>query len=256
MTFKGELNSNILFSIITVCYNADEVLKDTIRSVIDQNCNQFEYIIIDGGSTDNSLEIINKFKDKIDSFTSEPDRGIYDAMNKGLKLAKGHFVNFLNAGDRFVSKTILSEIGQQININKVKIISGDFILTNSYNNNERIIQTRKITHDNLKKDFYSCHQSIFINRKIAMQYDISYKIKADYKWVINALNNTNESCVYKFNEPIVYYSKQGFSHRFFFKNIIELIRLHYEFYGPLQVLKNAHIYIYRFTRSIKDYFKG
>lgn len=256
MTFKSQLNNNALFSVITVCYNAGEVLEDTIRSVIDQNCNQIEYIIIDGGSTDDSLEIINKYKDKIDCFKSEPDQGIYDAMNKGLRLAKGQFINFLNAGDRFVSKTILSEIGRQININKVKIISGDFILTDNYNHKERVIRTRRITHENLKKDFYSCHQSIFINKEVAMQYDISYKIKADYKWVINALNNTDESCVYKFNEPIVYYSKQGFSHRFFFKNIIELIRLHYEFYGPLQVFKNSPIYIYRFSRSLKDYLKG
>ena len=245
----------MLFSILTVCYNAREVIEDTILSVVNQNFDQIEYIIIDGGSTDGSLEIIKKYKDKIDIFISEDDKGIYDAMNKGLRLANGQFVNFLNAGDSFVSKNILVDIAYQINKNKPQIISGDFILVNDFNKKQRIIHTKKITLKNLKKDFYTCHQSIFIDKKIAQDYDTSYEIKADYKWVICALSNTTENSVYKFNEPIVYYSKEGFSNHFFLKNLRELIRLHYEFFGAFQVIKNIHIYIYRFSRSIKDYLK-
>lgn len=246
----------MLFSIITVCYNAREVIEDTILSVVNQNFDQIEYIIIDGGSTDGSLEIIRKYKDKIDIFVSEDDQGIYDAMNKGLRLANGQFVNFLNAGDSFVSNTILADIAYQINKNKAQIISGDFILVNDFNKKQRIIHTKKITLKNLKKDFHACHQSIFINRKITQDYDTSYEIKADYKWVISALSNTTENSVYKFNEPIVYYSKEGFSNQYFLKNLKELIRLHYEFFGAFQVIKNIHIYIYRLSRSIKDFLKN
>lgn len=246
------MKKEIIFSIITVCYNAEDVLEDTILSVINQNFRHFQYIIIDGNSSDGSLRIIQKYKDKIDDFIREPDAGIYDAMNKGLSLAKGQFVNFLNAGDRFILNTTLNEIANSININETKIISGDFVLIDDSNSKQRLIKTRDIAFKNLRKDFYACHQSIFIDRKIANKYDVSYKIKADYKWVIEALYQTTNQQVLKLDIPIVLYSKEGFSNNLFIKNLQELIRIHYEFFGIQQVIKNLHIYTYRLLRSFKD----
>lgn len=242
----------VLFTVITVCYNAEDVLEDTILSVVNQKFDQFEYILIDGNSIDKSLEIINKYKDKIDYYVSEPDLGIYDAMNKGLRLAQGQFINFLNAGDRFVSSNILNEIFNNISIDKTKIISGDFIIINNQGGERREIETKKISFNNLKKDFYACHQSIFINRNIAKYYDLTYQIKADYKWVLEALLSTSDDEVVKLDIPIVFYLKEGFSNEYFIKNLTELIRLHKEYFGYSQVIKNAHIYVYRFLRSVKD----
>ena len=87
------------FSIITVTYNAGKVLEDTIQSVIFQTYRNVEYIIVDGGSTDHTLEVANKYSDRISKIISEPDKGLYDAMNKGIRLATGDYLCFLNAGD-------------------------------------------------------------------------------------------------------------------------------------------------------------
>ena len=87
------------FSIITVTYNAEKVLEDTIQSIVTQSYKNVEYIIVDGGSTDGTLTIVNKYKEHIHTIVSEPDKGLYDAMNKGIKLATGDYLCFLNAGD-------------------------------------------------------------------------------------------------------------------------------------------------------------
>lgn len=103
-----EYNNKI--TIITVCYNALSDLEMTINSVINQTYKDIEYIIIDGGSTDGSLDIIYKYKRYISKWISEPDNGIYDAMNKGIGLATGKWINFMNAGDTFVNSKVLESI--------------------------------------------------------------------------------------------------------------------------------------------------
>ena len=113
--------NKLKFTIITVSYNAESCIEGTIKSVLIQSYKNIEYIIIDGGSTDNTLKIINKYKKEIDIIVSEPDQGIYDAMNKGLNLAKGHFVNFLNAGDTFYNNEVLSLVSKYSS-NRIKII--------------------------------------------------------------------------------------------------------------------------------------
>ena len=90
------------FSIITVTYNAAKVLEDTIQSIVTQTYKNLEYIIVDGGSTDETLDIIHKYQEHITTVISEPDQGLYDAMNKGIKLATGDYLCFLNAGTRMI----------------------------------------------------------------------------------------------------------------------------------------------------------
>ena len=97
-------------SVVTVCYNAVNDIEKTILSVINQTYPNLEYLIIDGGSTDGTMDIVNKYKDKIDVIVSEPDKGIYDAMNKGIDRATGEWINFMNAGDCFANSKIISEV--------------------------------------------------------------------------------------------------------------------------------------------------
>lgn len=97
-------------SIITVCYNAEKEIERTIKSVVSQTYTDKEYVIIDGASKDGTLNIINKYKDNIQKVVSEPDKGIYDAMNKGIKAATGEWIIMMNAGDVFASDTVLEEI--------------------------------------------------------------------------------------------------------------------------------------------------
>ena len=103
-------NNQPLLSIITVVLNNKEFLEHTIKSIIEQNFEDYEYIIIDGGSTDGTLQLIKDYESKIDIWISEPDNGIYSAMNKGISLANGTWLNFMNAGDKFVSQSTLSSI--------------------------------------------------------------------------------------------------------------------------------------------------
>ena len=244
--------NKLKFTIITVCYNAEDCIEETIKSVLHQTLKNIQYIIIDGASTDNTLKIINKYKGDIDVLVSEPDQGIYDAMNKGLNLANGQFLNFLNAGDTFSNKNTLSIVNENIK-NETKIISGDFNLI-STNNKSSIIKTKKITWKYFKKDFYACHQAIFIHYSIVSFYDVNYKIKADYKWVLDALSKTEEASVVKIHQPLVNYDANGFSSQNSFNNLNELIRLHKNYFGRIQILLNLDVYVFRILRDLKSRF--
>ena len=101
------------FTIVTVCFNCEQLIERTIQSVLSQNPDLFEYIIIDGKSKDRTLDVINQYRDRIDKVVSEPDKGIYDAMNKGIALATGKYINFMNAGDYFVDSHVLENVSNK-----------------------------------------------------------------------------------------------------------------------------------------------
>lgn len=111
-------------TVVTVCFNAESVLEQTILSVLNQTYKDIEYLIIDGGSKDGTLGIIKKYSDKV-KWISEPDKGIYDAMNKGVKMASGEWINFMNAGDRFASNDVLEKIFAKDYPDEVKFLYSD-----------------------------------------------------------------------------------------------------------------------------------
>lgn len=156
-------------SVITVCYNCKNDIEPTILSVIGQTYLNIEYIIIDGGSTDGTLEIINKYMDKINVLISESDQGIFDAMNKGLKHATGTWVNFMNAGDKFYdTETVKKVLGHGTYLN-VGVVYGSKIT------NGEIFHPAKLS--SLKYGgIMACHQSIFYNREVC-GYQLYYKTK-------------------------------------------------------------------------------
>lgn len=117
-------------SIITVCYNAENEIIRTIESVLKQTFSDFEYIIVDGSSTDSTLNIVNNYKSSIQQIISEPDKGIYDAMNKGIKMANGEWVIMMNAGDQFASNTILDEIFSSDIPNSIDFVYSDVFVKN------------------------------------------------------------------------------------------------------------------------------
>lgn len=183
------MNKNL--SIITICYNNEDVEK-TCKSILEQSFQDFEWIVIDGGSKQDILDIFDKYKNRIDIFVSEKDNGIYDACNKGLKLASGKYISFLNAGDYYFYNDVLKDIF----FNKTRtagILYGNenFVFENSLKNYIKPMP-QILTKEFL---FYSTirHQSSFIRRDLFEKYglyDESYKVAGDYdKWFVFLKNN-------------------------------------------------------------------
>lgn len=174
-------------SIITIVYNNVRDIEHTILSVINQTYSAIEYIIIDGASTDGTLDIIHKYRGSIDILISEKDNGIYDAMNKGLSKATGDYVLFLNSGDELYDNHTIQTIVEKGN--GADIIFGE---TKLVDEQRKIIGDRRHkapAHFDWKSFQYGmnvCHQAIYVKREIAEPYDLKYKLSADVDWVIRA----------------------------------------------------------------------
>lgn len=170
------------FTIITVTYNCAEILEETIQSVLGQDYPDVEYIIIDGGSTDSTMDIVNRYRDRLAKVVSEPDRGIYDAMNKGIALATGDYINFMNAGDRFASTSILSEVEKALFESEIGILYGN---TQTVADEGQTVVTHKPSPlYQMKRHGVFCHQSAFIRADYHKRnpFDISFKSMADYNF--------------------------------------------------------------------------
>lgn len=182
-------------SIITVNYNDAEGLERTIQSVVSQTFRDFEFIIIDGGSTDGSVGVIKKYESHIDYCVSEPDGGIYPGMNKGLRQAKGEYVNFMNGGDCYYSADVLEKIF-------TLDTSADIITGTHSENGVRNVGRGGVTMLDLYK-WAIDHQASFIRRDVALRhpYDEKYKIVSDWKFFIEALIFDN--CSFYYTDTIV-----------------------------------------------------
>lgn len=200
-----------LVSIITVSYNAVSTIEATINSIINQTYINIEYIIIDGGSNDGTIDIIKKYANKISYWTSEPDKGIYDAMNKGIQIAKGEWINFMNCGDSFYNSSVINDIF-------TKEISSDVIYGNTLlllKNGNYIVGPKELKIMKKQLPFY--HQSSFVKRKLMNKYlfDIKYKICADYNffhqiWENNYTFNYQNIIISNYN--LLIYSLSNNSH--------------------------------------------
>lgn len=182
--FKKSYKDKPLISIVTVVYNGEKYLEETILSVINQTYSNVEYIIIDGGSTDGTLDIIKKYEDKIDYWVSERDKGIYDAMNKGIDVATGEWINFMNAGDGFYAEHTLSEFNIIKKNGNANIIYGDVEVL--YNRFTKIQKAHKL--DNIFLGMRFSHQSTFYKKSYIKKnkYNLDYKLSADYESILKA----------------------------------------------------------------------
>ena len=251
---KGILKNKPLFSVITVVYNGEKFLEKTITSVINQSCKDFEYIVIDGGSTDKSLEIIKKYEKKIDYWVSEKDKGIYDAFNKGMIVSKGEFIGFINSDDIY-KKNALNIISNYIRKNKV----ADFIF-GSVKKHWGILHGYKPHKIKYSWGFYSSHSTgFFIKRKVAEKigfYNIKYKYHADYDYFYRLIvKNKMKGISTKKNEIIGIFRRGGFSSKIsFWKKLKEDIRIRYD--NDQNIFLLILIFINKFSRNIDQILKN
>ncbi|MDQ1161021.1 glycosyltransferase involved in cell wall biosynthesis [Chryseobacterium sp. SORGH_AS 447] len=173
-------------SIITVCYNSETTLEDTIKSVAAQTYQDIEYIIVDGNSKDETLNIIKKYTDTVTKWISEKDRGLYDAMNKGIHMATGDYIGILNSDDTFYEPQTLEKVAAFLKNNNIDACTGDIV----QHKNGRIIRrysSKKWTPEKLKIGFMAPHPSIFFKRglfEMYGDYTLGYKIASDYELII------------------------------------------------------------------------
>ena len=173
------MNNKIKISIITVTFNSEKTIRDTIESVHSQDYDNIEHVIIDGDSKDNTIEIVKSYGDKISYFISEKDDGIYDAMNKGIKLAEGTWTIFLNSGDIFYDENILLNFSKILEKKDEDVIHADTVVR--YENMKYNSSSKIFNHKTHRIPF--CHQSSFTKTSILNKnlFNLKYKLSSDFE---------------------------------------------------------------------------
>lgn len=182
-------------SVITIAYNCAPDLETTITSVLIQTFKDVEYIIVDGGSKDGSIEVIKKYEKGISKWVSEPDKGIYDAMNKGLKMVSGEYVLFMNAGDKFYDTDSLSNV-PFMKYSNADIFYGETLMVDE-SGKEMGLRTKRLPHHlnwkHFKNGMVVCHQSIIVRTALAPLYNMNYILSADVEWVLRCLKDSKQT---------------------------------------------------------------
>lgn len=228
-----------VFSIITVTYNAERWLERTILSVLSQSYTNVEYLIIDGGSKDRTVEIIRQYASGLAYWVSEPDKGLYDAMNKGLRQATGDYLVFLNAGDTFHTSDTLNQIvnGLQRRKSLPDVIYGETRIVDAEGKSlgmRRLKAPKRLTWKSFKMGMLVCHQSFYARREIASLYDLSYRYSADYDWCLRCLKSARS--VYNARAVLSDFLEAGLSTTNRKASLRERYEIMCRYYGKFQTI--------------------
>lgn len=221
-------------SIITVVYNSEKFIRATIESVLSQTYRGIEYIIIDGKSKDRTMDIVSEYAGRIAQIVSEPDKGLYDAMNKGLARATGDYVLYLNSGDLLSSCTIIEEILPSAD-SQPDVVYGDTDITDEQGN---IIHSRRhrppelLSADSYKRGMLVCHQSFVARRELCRPYDTQYRYAADFDWCLNILEKSAE--IKNSHSVISLFMEGGQTRRTIVPGLKERYRIMCRHYGRLK----------------------
>lgn len=222
-------------SLITVTYNAAATVERTLQSVAMQTSGDYEHLIIDGASSDETLTICRQYQTERMTILSEPDKGLYDAMNKGLRLAKGDYVCFLNAGDKLHCAETLEQIAEAAGKQEAGVVYG---YTNIVDGDgrflypRRLVPPRKLTWMSFRWGMLVCHQAFYVNRQIAQQYDLSYRFSADFDWCIRCMKEGERRGLPNVlvHEPLCDYLSEGMTtqnHKASLKERFHIMVKHY-----------------------------
>lgn len=231
------MNSQPLFSIITVTWNAASVIAPTLASVKEQTGASFEHLIIDGASTDATLDMVRHADIQNTRIFSEPDKGLYDAMNKGIDRALGKYLIFLNAGDSFASPATLSRL-TPLSENSPGVIYGQTQLVDAQRNvvgMRHLTAPRHLTADSFKRGMLVCHQAFIARRDLVPHYDMSYRFSADYDWCIRVLQHSRDNA-YAGDEPIISFLTDGLTSKYHRTSLLERYHIMCRYYGTIPTL--------------------
>ena len=194
-------------SIITVSFNSAKTIADTIESVLSQDYSSIEYIIVDGGSSDGTVEIIKQYEDQIAHWVSEKDRGMYDAMNKGIALATGDVIGILNSDDVYMNTHAVSELMELMETKRAQVVFADLILVDQ-DNPQKVLRYYDSGHfhpNKFKYGWMPAHPTVFVKRQlyeVVGDFSTTYQIAADYEMLIRILGIQRARYVY-LPKPVV-----------------------------------------------------
>lgn len=240
------------FSIVTVTYNAENVLNDTIQSIVTQTYRNVEYIIVDGGSTDGTMHIVDRYRPMISIVVSEPDNGLYDAMNKGIALATGDYICFLNAGDAFHEDDTLQRMVHSLRgMELPDVIYGDTDIVDAeghFLHKRRLSPPKKLTWKSFENGMLVCHQAFFARTKLAKAtpYDLTYRFSADFDWCVRILKQA--AVTHHTHLTLIDYLNKGMTtenHQASLRERFRIMSKHYGFFAT--VLRHAWFVLRNFT---------
>lgn len=236
-----------LISVITVTYNASDVIDRTLMSLANQDFKDFEYLVIDGASKDDTLIKIKSLGLPQTKIISEPDKGLYDAMNKGLRIAQGKYVLFLNAGDSFHSSNTLAHYASEARENR-DIIYGDTVIVDNKGNkiaDRHLSVPDKLTKKSFANGMLVCHQAFMVKRSIAPVYDLDYKLSADYDWTVKCIGRTDSEKCSNLREVTINYLNDGLTDKNKWKSLRERFTIMVKHYGIHVALLKHFGFIFR-----------
>ena len=238
-------------SIITICYNSELTISGTLKSIKSQSFRDFEHIVIDGGSTDKTISIIEK-ENISDKVISEKDSGIYDAFNKGIINSKGDIIGFLNSDDTFYDKNSLKKIEESMKEN-IDCVFGDLVYTNSQNKINRIWKGSKFTKGSFKKSWMPAHPTFYCKRNIYNKYgfyDESFRIAGDFELMMRFLEKHNITSKY-INNRLINMRQGGISNKSFL-NKLHIIKEEFKAFKNNNIKVNKIDYLFQKAKKIKE----
>lgn len=202
-------------SIITVCYNREKTIRDAIESVLAQDYNDIEYIIVDGASKDGTMNVVNEYKDRVSKIVSEIDRGMYEAINKGIKMATGDVIGLVHSDDMLISNHVISDVVRQMETSGADMLYGNgiYVDINNIHKIKRIWRGGKFNRKMIKWGWLPLHTTVYIKRDVMMRYglyDERYEISADTKLLMKYLYNSDIKVTY-LNEFLIKMRMGGLS---------------------------------------------
>jgi glycosyltransferase involved in cell wall biosynthesis len=245
-------------SIITVCYNSAATIEDTLYSIANQNYNNIEHVVIDGGSTDGTLEILERHRSKIACLVSEPDAGLYDAMNKGLARVTGDIVAFLNADDFYSAPTVLATVAAHMVTAELDLLYGDvvFFRPDKPGHVVRRYSSKKFTPEMFAYGWMPAHPSLFVRRHLfeaVGDFKADYKIAGDYEFVARVFSKLQPR--YKYLPEVLVTMRTGGVSAAGWRNTIllnqEVLRACRENGIKTNLLKILSKYPYKFLEFLK-----
>lgn len=240
-----------LFSIITVTYNAAETLPATLASVKEQSCKLYEYIVMDGVSKDNTVELANNANIPNARIISSPDKGLYDAMNKAIDIATGEYLIFLNAGDAFHSPDTLQKIADVImNHDFPGIVYGQTQLVNTKRQrigDRHLTAPEELTLKSFAEGMLVCHQAFIALRRITGHYDLRYRFSADYEWCIRCLQHSRNNIYIP--QTIIDYLSEGLTTANRKASLKERFKIMCYYYGTIPTILRHIKFIPRFLKQ-------